>query len=275
MVRSSILAGVVALSGPLVWVALSRANRHVLANVPWAAVTMLGLVAVSWWYASGRGPPLGTSTWRRTSFRARWPSRASTPWLLLAILAVAGAAQSVIMLSFRLGHFAPDAFAPTPYPASTAPIWIYLGIIVTSLVAGFFEEAGFRGVMQASLERRYGPARAIVLASALFYSMHLSQGWTHGDLVTTTAAAMSLFLPSIMVGALAWVTDSIVPGIAVHTLIDVISLPIERNLVGHVNIAPVWVTGIDRHFVTCCAFLVISAIGVAASWPRLVRGATR
>jgi membrane protease YdiL (CAAX protease family) len=266
LVRSSILAIVVAFSGPLVWVALSRANRHALAKVPWAAAIMLGLVALSWRYLSGWGPPTHTSTWRRRFFRARWASRASPRWLLLATLSVVGASQSIILLSFRLGHFTADAFAPASYPPSTSLVSIYLGLFVTSLVAGFFEEAGFRGAMQTSLERSNGPRLAVVMTSVLFYCMHLLHGWTHGDLVTMTAVAMSLFLPSLMLGALAWVTDSIVPGIAAHTILDLISLPLERNAARYLNVTPVWVTGIDRQFTACCALLVISAIGIAAAW---------
>jgi membrane protease YdiL (CAAX protease family) len=271
LVRSSILALAIAFSGPLVWVALSSANRRALPNVPWAAPIMLGVIALSWCYVNGWGPPRSTSAWRRISFRARFPTRRSVPWWLVAIVSVTAGAQSIIFLTQRLGNYAPDAFAPDPSVRASAPILVYPGLFMTSLVAGFFEEAGFRGAMQVSLEKRNGPRFAIVATSIVFYVMHLVQPWTHGDVITMTAVAISLFGGSALLGLLAFVTDSIVPGIAAHTMLDVVSLPLERNVVGGLNLTPVWVTGVDRHFLICCAFLAVSAAGMACSFAPLVR----
>lgn len=272
LLRSSILAIAISFSGALVWVALSRANRRAMPDVPWAAPVMLGIIALSWRYLDGWGPPRSTMAWRRQSFRARWPARASTPWTILAILSVVAGAQSIIFLSLRLGNFEPDVFAPDLGLRTASPMLVYSSLVMTSLVAAFFEEAGFRGYMQGPLEKRYGPPLAIVATSILFYAIHLFQGWTHGDAITMTSVALSLFVPSVFIGGLALVSESIVPCMAAHTIVDIVSLPFERQIVPGLNLTPVWISGIDRHFLVCCAFLAVAVAGMAVSFTRIRRG---
>jgi hypothetical protein len=62
-----------------------------------------------------------------------------------------------------------------------------------------------------------------------------------------------------------------VPVIAVHTMLDIISLPLEQNVVGGLNLTPIWVTGIDRNFLFWGAFLAVSLAGTACSFAPLVR----
>jgi membrane protease YdiL (CAAX protease family) len=45
---------------------------------------------------------------------------------------------------------------------------------MSALVAGFCEEAAFRGYMQGPIERRYGPVVAILATGIAFGFAHLS-----------------------------------------------------------------------------------------------------
>ncbi len=78
-------------------------------------------------------------------------------------------------------------------PIGTA--WII--IIMSSLVAGICEETGFRGYMQVPLERKWGPAVAIIITSIVFMLIHLSHSWAAPILP-------HIFFASVLLGILAY-----------------------------------------------------------------------
>lgn len=80
------------------------------------------------------------------------------------------------------------------------------------LLAPFFEEALFRGVVQDSLTRRYGPLRGIVLASALFGIVHL-----------IPQQALNAFLVGLVLGYVYWSSGSLTAVVLIHLLNNAIA----------------------------------------------------
>lgn len=78
------------------------------------------------------------------------------------------------------------------------------------MVAGVVEEMAFRGYMQRHLER-IGPTFAILVTSAVFTLLHISQGFTY--LLTF---GPGIFIASVVYGHLALKSGSILPGMALH-----------------------------------------------------------
>ena len=72
------------------------------------------------------------------------------------------------------------------------------------------EEAAFRGYVQGTLERRFGGLIAIAATALLMAPAHgLTQGFAWQVVVF-------YFLIDVVLGALAYMTNSILPGIFVH-----------------------------------------------------------
>jgi len=72
------------------------------------------------------------------------------------------------------------------FPAIT----IFATLLMSAIVAGFSEEAGFRGYMQGPLEHRYGPASAILITSVIFGLVHLSHGFSSQRFSSTWAGSL-------------------------------------------------------------------------------------
>jgi membrane protease YdiL (CAAX protease family) len=87
-------------------------------------------------------------------------------------------------------------------------------LIMTAIVAGVVEEIAFRGYIQAPTERAYGPSIAILITTFYFCLAHANKIIGAWPLVFYYAAA------SLIVGLLAYLTNSIVPGIIIHTTFD-------------------------------------------------------
>jgi membrane protease YdiL (CAAX protease family) len=96
--------------------------------------------------------------------------------------------------------------------AETGGDWILLllGIV---LLAAFSEEMLFRGFLQVTLERKGDPTRAVLLTSLAWTLVHVNPYW-----------AIQIFIIGIVIGFLAWRTQSIVPTIIVHGMNNLLSL---------------------------------------------------
>jgi len=85
-------------------------------------------------------------------------------------------------------------------------------LVMASIVGAVTEEAGFRGYLQVVLEREVGGPAAIVIASVVIAPGHgLTQGFVWPTLVF-------YFFVDVMFGVTAYLTKSILPGIAVHAI---------------------------------------------------------
>ena len=118
---------------------------------------------------------------------------------------------------------------------------IYSGffiILTTVLVAPLVEEMLFRGYLQKVLEESWEDITKAILVTSLFFALvHLNPYWI-----------VQIYLMGLVLGYLAWRTNSIIPGIILHGLNNGFAVALNNvedvfnryyNWYEHVN--PLWV----------------------------------
>ena len=190
-----------------IWTGLLVTNLRTTPAVPWSVPAMALLLWLAWSYLGGKGWPRSTSEARRHYLRANpnpvrvylWASIAGG----LAVIALAG----YWIALFQLVKMPPNALSDvSAYPRFTVGLMILMG----SLVAPLMEEAGFRGYFQVALERQLRAPLAIAISSLIFALAH---GPTQGFL---WPKLLFYFLVGVTFGAIAYLTNSILPAIPVH-----------------------------------------------------------
>ena len=112
-------------------------------------------------------------------------------------------------------------FLPTPeiflqyldsLKADTASEWILLllGVVIITAIS---EEILFRGFLQVSLEKKGDINRAVILSSISWTVIHINPYW-----------AIQIFITGVILGFLAWRTDSVYPSMIVHATNNFLSL---------------------------------------------------
>ena len=194
-----------------VWTALLAANLATSPAIPWAVVVMAVLLWLLWRYLGGAGWPRSTTAARHRYLRARRVPGPAFAWAvgagLLAIVSLAG----LWIVLFQLAHLPPARTLPdySKYPLAT----VALALVMGSLVGAVSEEAAFRGYFQGLLEgccRRCGR------------HPHHSPGDGAGAHAQTQGFVWPTLLfyavVDVMLGATAYLTQSILPGIATHAI---------------------------------------------------------
>jgi len=210
VVWSAILAFVIFGLGQGVWGALVFINLRTAPAVPWAVAAMAVVLWLMWQYLNGKGWPQSTSEARRRYFRASRVSGRAWAWAMLAgvlsIVALAGYWVVMFQLVRMPGNFLPDF---SKYPMFT----LVLMLVMASFVSPFTEESAFRGYCQVILESNFRAPVAILISSVLFTLAHVTQGFLWPKLCV-------YFLVGIVFGVTAYLTASILPGMAVHIIGD-------------------------------------------------------
>jgi membrane protease YdiL (CAAX protease family) len=128
-------------------------------------------------------------------------------WAVLAgSLAIVGLAGLWIVL----WQIARGSGNPLPDFSRYPVVDVVLVIGMASVTAAVAEEAGFRGYFQSALEPRIGGRLAILVTALVMLPAH---GVTQGFALTT---AFFYICVDGTLGAMAYITGSIVPGIVVH-----------------------------------------------------------
>jgi membrane protease YdiL (CAAX protease family) len=198
-----------------VWSILLGLNLKLAPSIPWAVPVMAVFLWTYWRYLGGKGWPSSTAETRRASLRVHRLSGSLWVWAiatgLLSVLSAVNL-QSVYARLVRMPFEAlPDL--------SRYPFLTVLGaLLMSAAVAGFMEEAGFRGYMQVPLEcRRYGPVMASTVVALVFGLWHFSHGFAH-----TVPRLPYYFAISIIYSAIAYLSKSLMPVVAIRACGDAI-----------------------------------------------------
>jgi membrane protease YdiL (CAAX protease family) len=265
LLRALLAGAAVASAGTLPWAFLSLANQRYLVAVPWAVPVMAIYLWMLWRWLRGDGAPKSTAADRRTSLRAN----ATSPDLFIMTV-FAGMLGFVALIPFTilLGRLVTlNQARPIRLPEGMPSITAFALIVMASIVAGVVEEAAFRGYMQGPIERRMGPAIAILLAGALFGLAH----FTHHPSAAVLAMLPFYVFVSAVYGMMAYASNSILPGIVLHAGGDVLSIS-RTWMTGkgewELTSAPpslIWDTGPDAAFWgALAAFILLGAVAVTA-----------
>jgi membrane protease YdiL (CAAX protease family) len=249
LVIRAIAAGLFAfaIAGSVAWTAILA-----LIPPPWS-IAMMGVVLwVYWKYFGGSWWPKSTAQARRKCFRATRLAKRVWGWSMIAAMLGVVVIEAGLVVTFRILEVPAEAWA-LGYDLSATPSWLaWLFVFTAALVAGITEEVGFRGYMQVPLEKRYGPAIGIMIASIVFVVFHLNQAWAPPVL-------LHLFAISVLWGILAFASGSLIPGMISHAVADVFSFSYWwTDVAGTFDWRPIGETGFDTHFVVWVAVLVAS-----------------
>jgi membrane protease YdiL (CAAX protease family) len=250
LVVRSILSGFGVFSiGVSIWVLLVTSVPG-----PWSFVLMGVILIFYWIYFSGKWKPSNTQAFRRFCMRQIKLKRKVWIWGLLSAFSLFLFVTSGLVFTFRLVEFQPEIFKTLRH-LNDLPTWVAWSVIIMgSLVAGICEEIGFRGYMQAPLERKYGPVVSISIVSLVFVIVHLHQAWAAGVLV-------HIFVISFMIGYLAYSTQSLIPGIIAHASFDIINFSYWwSDVLGNFERKPISMTGVDSHFIITVSAVLLSII---------------
>jgi membrane protease YdiL (CAAX protease family) len=218
IVVRAVVVGVLVSLFALPWPILAVANFKLFPAIPWSVAVMAIYLWLSWQYLGGKGWPRSTADSRHESRRSRRISARAWRWCFLAFgFGWAGlkAFEFIFARIFKVPQ------EPFPNVAALPFATILAYILMVAIVAGVYEEAAFRGYMQGPIERRYGPWVAYLVVGIVFWLAHITSYIGHWGLFL--ASAWYFLVAATLLGALAYRTDSILPGIVLHTLGDAIS----------------------------------------------------
>lgn len=222
VVRAILVASIVGAVGQAPRNTLIFANLKLSPALPWAVLVIGLYLSLFWWYFGGHGWPRSTAQTRRACLRGKLPRGR-----VLRRAMIAGAFATVTLRAMldvlRRLSTRPTQDLTSPGVLNRYPfVTILLLLSVTAAMAGIVEEAAFRGYMQKPIEERHGPVVAILFVSIVFSAAHYRfdapDPWPW--LIFTPA----YFSVGLVLGTLAYFTDSIVIGVFVHTLVDAVAL---------------------------------------------------
>ncbi len=241
-----------------VWGGLLLANLATTPAIPWAAAVMALLLWALWSYLGGRWAPNGTQAARRTLLRggalpariAAWAVAAGVCW----VIALAGFWIVLHRLIAAPGNPLAD-FSKLP------PLTVAVSLIMAAVSGAVSEEAGFRGYFQGALERRGLGAFAVLVAALVMAPIHAqTQGFVWPTL-------LFYLLVDAMLGALAYVTQSIRPGIVVHAIGLFVFFAFIWPQDAHRQL--IWTRGADAGFWLSVALTAVFAALGALAFVRL------
>jgi membrane protease YdiL (CAAX protease family) len=256
----AVLIGMLAmLAGTLPRNLLFWANLHVYSSVPWAVPLIAVYLWFFWRFLGGAGASASDASWRRASLRANRLRGELWMWSLIA----GGLGLVALVFGLRIANqmiVLPQQAVPD---LSQIPhVTLAVLLIASAGIAGIVEESSFRGYMQRDIEKRYGPFIAILITGTMFAVAHLDFTPILWPYYIAVAA---------IYGMVAYLTDSILPAIVLHTAGNLYS-NFDLWLHGQAEWqAPataaglIWDYGADRSFwIGAGALLGVSAAAVYA-----------
>ena len=248
IIRSIILGFTISTIGVLTWSVLAT-----FVPLPWSFILMMAFLWFYIKYLSGSWNPKHTKLLRKQNFRN--PKLSLNAWFLsiVGITLIVLIEQSGLIVTFRLMEFPAERFSREYSFLENVPAWAaWLVVIMISAVAGICEEIGFRGYMQVPLEKKYGPLMAISIGSIIFVIVHLHQAWS-GPII------FQIFFISVLFGSIAYYSNSLIPGIIAHFIMDICNFSFWWSKLGHqFDKKTILETGIDYHFIIWNGTFLIS-----------------
>jgi membrane protease YdiL (CAAX protease family) len=205
------------IAGEAAWMGMLTAYTRHPTPFPWFVPAMaLFLAAGAGWLKWSQWPRYGAAA-RNEGVRL---NSVPFPTFLLALAAgwstfFAGAGAYVAYrMTSGLGGEVPMTIPPGPKSA------IILGLAMAAIVAGVIEEISVRGFMQGRLEKAFGVVPAILMSGLVWALFHTNHSYFDTSALNV-AIWFGIFLTvSAMLGTIANLTNSVLPGIVIHAGFD-------------------------------------------------------
>jgi membrane protease YdiL (CAAX protease family) len=231
--------------------------------LPWitpamAVVLLAGAAYLRWgtWPKSGR-------TFRREGLRFN-------PVSLKVILLSLAAGWSTMLAGFCI-YVAHRSLlglgGENPIAIPHAPFVVLLpALLMGALVAGSTEEVAFRGFMQGTLEKRFGAVPAIFFSGLVWGSLHTNHGYFFEEIFVWLGIFLAV---AAMLGSFAARTNSVIPGILVHTGFDSVYFVAAGAL--QPRIAPIaWLQSVASPSMLFVAAAIVGSVALV-SWIAFAR----
>lgn len=124
--------------------------------------------------------------------------------------------------------------------------WFIL-ILGGVILVGTFEEMLFRGMVQTTLEMQHAPLPAIAFTAVLFGAVHLDP-WRF----------LQFIVLGVLLGILAWKSNSIIPGAIVHAQNNLIAIIVSNT--SQSGELP-WLAGANDRLMALAIAVVVAVIG--------------
>jgi membrane protease YdiL (CAAX protease family) len=245
------------------------ANLHHYTALPWSVPLAAALLYVFWRYAQGFWAPVSTAEFRRTSLRAYRLTGHAWCWSLIA----GGLGLVALVAALRVVNRMVHLPQQRSQELQGLPTFTVLALLLmSSLFAGVVEEAGFRGYMQGPIEKRWGIVIAILITGTMFAVAHLDFTLILWPYYVAVAA---------IYGAVAYLTNSILPTIGLHTAGNIYS-NMDLWLHGQAewqassgSESLIWSAGIDASFLVSIAAFVLTTAAMTWAYFRLAQLCTK
>jgi membrane protease YdiL (CAAX protease family) len=135
--------------------------------------------------------------------------------LVIAVMTIAASTVISVVSSFIPGS---DWFNRYMSEVHQPNIFLFLSIVVA---APLLEEIFFRGVILEGLLKNYSPAKAIIWSAAIFAIAHLNP-WQ----------GVGAFLLGLIIGWVYWKSNSIIPGMVIHFVNNLVAYLMLDNAGG-------------------------------------------
>jgi membrane protease YdiL (CAAX protease family) len=217
-------------------------------------VALPAFLVLYWLFFSGRVVAGAGRQIRRECFRDTNLTAATWIWGLVAAALFAVAMEASIFTLFRLVPFPGEQFAPPALLEGMPAAALWFAAVAASIVAGICEETGMRGYLQRPLEGPYRSAAAIAISTAVFAVIHLNQPWA-------STLMPCIVLAGVLLGVLAFASQSLIPGIIGHGAMDVFNFSYWWwSLIGQYDKRTIFETAVDVDFVLWVGTLVASLV---------------
>ena len=243
-----------------VWGGLLVANLATTPAIPWAAVAMAAVLWALWSWLGGRWAPRSTQDARRRLLRGGALPIPVVAWAVAAGVLWVVALAGLWVVLHRLVAAPGNPFGDL---SKLPPVTVGVSLVMAAISGAVSEEACFRGYFQGALERRGLGAFAILVAALVMAPIHAqTQGFAWPGL-------LFYLLVDGMLGALAYVTQSIRPGVAVHAIGLFVFFAFIWPQDAHRQL--IWTHGADAGFWLSVGQAVVFAVLGALAFVRLVR----
>ncbi len=251
IVKAIISGFIVSTLGITLWIAFATYIPS-----PWFLIATAIMLWAFWKYFSGSWGLAKTKDWRTSNFRSKRLTKKAWKYGLIAAATLVVFLQSSIVLTFRLVEYPAEKFKEAyTFLAELPTEMAWLVLIMSSLVAGICEEIGYRGYLQAPLEKKYNFLTANIVTSVVFVLIHLHQAWA-------PPVIFHIFFISMLLGYMAQAFQSLVPGIITHVVFDIFNFSYWwSDILGEFTLKPVGTTGVDLHFIITAIVFTGSLMG--------------
>ena len=261
-----VLLGIfILLAGTLPRNLLFFANLRYYPDFPWSVPLIIVYISAFWCYIGGAGPPSSTSQKRAVCLRA---NRLASPQWGWSLVAGALGIVSLVLVLQLVNRMIILPRQELPDLSQVPGLTVAVLLLVSAPVAGFVEEAAFRGYMQGPIERRYGLIIAILITGTMFAFVHLDFRlilWPYYVMVAS------------LYGTVTYMTGSILPAIVLHTggnLYSNFDLWLHGQSEWQASAGTsklIWESGPDIRFLTVCTVLIGAVTAMIFAFRRLAQ----